>query len=125
MSGSLYSEKRKRLLTKRRHRYILAKISAERKPDKKDFEKVLWSIITRLFGEYGASQTDLSIIEYNQKSGYAIVRCAHTALPMVRAAIAAITKIGEEETVVHTLLVSGTLKALRRRLASDILIVKK
>lgn len=99
----------------------MAKMSIKRVPNRGDFEKALWSSITRLFGEYGASRTDLSIIEYDQERGYAIIRCAHIALPMVRAAIAAITKIGDEEAAVHTLLVSGTLKSLKRRLTTNIL----
>lgn len=50
--------------------------------------------------------------------GYAIIRCAHTALPIVRAAITAITKISDSEVIVHSLLVSGTLKALKRRMSN-------
>jgi len=38
------------------------------------------------------------------------------ALPKIRAAIAAITKIGNEEVAVHTFLVSGTLRALKRKM---------
>ncbi|MBS7640194.1 MAG: Rpp14/Pop5 family protein [Candidatus Bathyarchaeia archaeon] len=102
-------------MRKVRHRYILAKIDARRIPEEREFERALWGSITRLFGEYGASQIDLSVIEYNQEGGYAIIRCSHKALPMMRAAMAAITKVGDEETVVHTLLISGTLKALKRK----------
>lgn len=104
------------LLTKARRRYILAKIDAEKIPSKKDFEKALWHSLTNLFGEYCASQAELSLIDYNEEMGYAIVRCSHTVLPNVRAAIAAITKICNEEVVVHTLLVSGTLKTLKRKM---------
>lgn len=116
MSRGLYCEEGGGLLTKARRRYILAKIDAKKIPRKKDFENTLWHSLTNLFGEYCASQADLSLIEYNEEMGYAIVRCSHTVLPNVRAAIAAITKISNEEVVVHTLLVSGTLKTLKRKM---------
>ncbi|MEM1586069.1 MAG: Rpp14/Pop5 family protein [Candidatus Bathyarchaeia archaeon] len=99
-----------------RHRYILVKIDAKKVPCKRDFESSLWHNIIRLFGEYGASQTDLSLIKYDQEMGHAVIRCSHMALPKVRAAIAAITKISDEEVTAHTLLVSGTLKALKRKM---------
>ncbi|MEM2320763.1 MAG: Rpp14/Pop5 family protein [Candidatus Bathyarchaeia archaeon] len=121
MSRSLYSEEEWGLLARARRRYILAKINAEKIPDRKDFEKALWGSIIRLFGEYGASQVDLLIIEYNQEGGYIIIRCSHAALPIVRASIAAITKVGDEEVAIYTLLVSGTIKALRRKMASGTL----
>ncbi|MEM1514589.1 MAG: Rpp14/Pop5 family protein [Candidatus Bathyarchaeia archaeon] len=94
----------------------MVKIDSEKIPCKKDFEHTLWYNIIRLFGEYGASLADLSLIEYNQEIGYAIIRCSHIALPMVRATIAAITKINNKETVVHTISASGTLKALKKRI---------
>lgn len=97
----------------------MAKIEAERAPSEKEFERALWYNVTRLFGEYGASQTDLSIIEYSHKLGYAIIRCSRAALPMVRAAIVAISRVGDEEIIPQVLSVSGTLKALRRKM-SDI-----
>jgi RNase P/RNase MRP subunit POP5 len=104
------------LLEKTRRRYILAKIDCYNPPHEKDFQNALLSSIIRLFGEYGASQTDLSLIEYNYERKYAIVRCSHKALPIVRAAMAAVNKIGSYEAAIHVLLVSGTLKALRRKI---------
>ncbi|MBS7606722.1 MAG: Rpp14/Pop5 family protein [Candidatus Bathyarchaeia archaeon] len=102
------------MLEKPRRRYILIKIDCDGVPGERDFQNALWSGIMRLFGEYGASQTDISMIEYNRDAGYAIVRCQHKALPMVRAAIPTITKVGDKSVVLHVLLTSGTLKALRK-----------
>jgi len=102
------------LLEKARRRYILAKIDCPKPPHEKDFQNALLSSIIRLFGEYGASQADVSLIEYNYNRRYAIVRCSHKALPMVRAAMATVNRIGSYEAAIHVLLVSGTLRALRR-----------
>jgi len=104
------------LLGRARRRYVLAKIDSEMMPSERDFQKLLWSSIIRLFGEYGASHADISLIEYNREARYAIIRCQHNALPMVRAALAAILKADGDRISVHVLLVSGTLKALRRKM---------
>jgi len=58
----------------------------------------------------------LRFIEYNPEDGYAILRCSHKALEMVRASIAAITDMRDEPAVIHIIKVSGTLKALRRKI---------
>lgn len=102
------------MLEKPRRRYLLIKIDCESALNERDFQNALWLSVMRLFGEYGASQTDISMIEYNRDVGYAIVRCQHKALPMVRAAIPTITRVSDKKVVLHVLLTSGTLKALRR-----------
>lgn len=104
------------MLEKPRRRYILIKVDCDNAPGERDFQNALWSNIIRLFGEYGASQTDISMIEYNRDAGYAIVRCQHKALTMVRATIPMITKIGDRKVTLHVLLTSGTLKALRKNM---------
>ena len=73
----------------------------------------------KIFGEYGASQTDLRLIEYNPENKQAILRCSHNALPIVRASIPCITRIGNKPASVHIELISGTLKSLRRKMAKD------
>ena len=116
MPGSLHSEEGRRLLERIRRRYLLLKIDCEKPPSEKDFLNALRSSITRLFGEYGASQTEVILVEYNPEMKYAIIRCPHKSLPVVRASIATITKVAEEPIAVHVLLVSGTLKALRKKM---------
>lgn len=104
------------MLGRARRRYILVKIDSEAMPSERDFQRLLWSSIIRLFGEYGASQADASLIEYNREAKYAILRCQHDSLFMVRAALATITKADGDRISAHVLLVSGTLKALKRRM---------
>lgn len=103
------------MLEKVRRRYILVKIDSENGIKKRDFQNALWSSIIRLFGEYGASQVEATLIEYDEEKGTAILRCPHRALSIVRAAMAAIRRINSTEAAVHVLLVSGTLRALRKK----------
>lgn len=102
-----------------RQRYIAVKIDCEKALDERDFYDAFWTSMTRLFGEYGASQAGLSLIEYDAETNRAILRCSHKALDQVRAAIIAITEIKNEKTIVQIPLVSGTLKSLRNKLPKN------
>ena len=75
----------------------------------------LWKALFQLFGEYGASQARLALIEYNAQERWAIVRCLNKALQMVRASITSITEINDRPATVHVSGVSGTLKGLRKK----------
>jgi len=79
----------------------------------------VWNAVLRLFGESGASQAGLYLVRFDEKTGVGILRCFHTALPMVRAAVASVTKIGDAKAAVHVLRVAGTLKALSRKAAGS------
>jgi RNase P/RNase MRP subunit POP5 len=72
----------------------------------------IWDAIIQLFGEYGASQTDLTLIKYNPKRNYVIIRCSHNTLEIVRASLTSITEIHGKPAAIHIHRVSGTLKAL-------------
>jgi RNase P/RNase MRP subunit POP5 len=76
----------------------------------------LWNTLLKLYGEYGASKTGLTLIDYNVEKQFAIIRIVHTAIENIRAAIASITEIAEKRVAIHVLHVSGTIKALYKKL---------
>lgn len=98
-----------------RRRYLHLKIVSEQLVNEKDVIDAVWSAILKLFGEYGASQANLALIEYDPQKSYAVLRCLHKALEMVKASIASITEISGKVAAVHIVRVSGTLKALHRK----------
>ena len=98
-----------------RRRYLALKLVSERSIDQEDLMNTIWDAMIQLFGEYGASQTDLTLIKYNPERNYAIIRCSHKALELVKASIASITEIKGKPAAIHIQRVSGTLKALRAR----------
>ena len=100
---------------KLRRRYLALKLESAEKFEAREFLDALWGAILRLYGEYGASKTSLTLIDYDGETGTAIIRVAHTELEKVRAAIATITEINTKPAAVHVLTVSGTLKALQRK----------
>lgn len=75
----------------------------------------VYGAVLKLYGEYGASQTGLVLISYEMEQRFAVVRTAQTAVEMVRAALATITRIGNKSVAAHVLAVSGTIKALREK----------
>jgi RNase P/RNase MRP subunit POP5 len=78
--------------------------------------EALWASISRLFGEYGASQASLSLIDYDEARKLVVVRTGHKTLEMVRTSLASVTQIGKRPVALHVLAVSGTIRALHRRL---------
>ena len=80
------------------------------------FMDALWDSITKLYGEHGASQVNLSLIRFNVEENIAVIRVNNTSVDMTRAALACLTNIAGKPAAVHVLRVSGTLKALHKKL---------
>jgi ribonuclease P/MRP protein subunit POP5 len=101
-----------------RRRYLALKIDSEEALSSREFMNAVWSNVLKLYGEYGASQTGLVLIDYDEEKSFAVLRCAHKVVETVRTAVASMTKIGDKPVAVHVLKVSGTLKALYNKLKS-------
>lgn len=98
-----------------RRRYLALKVVGEQPVNERDVMDAVWNAVLKLFGEYGASQANLRLMEYNPQRNFAVVRCSHTVLERVRASIASITEINGKPAVIHVIGVSGTLRALRKK----------
>jgi len=98
-----------------KRRYLLVQIACSETVDERAFMDAVWNAVLQLFGEYGASQTNLILVKHNLKPNYAILRCSHKALDMVKASLASITQINGKPVAFGVLGVSGTLKALQRQ----------
>lgn len=101
-----------------RRRYLALKIDSEEAFSSREFMDAVWNGVLKLYGEYGASQTGLALIDYDEEKNFAVVRCVHKAVEIVRTAVASITKIGGKPVAVRVLRVSGTLKALYNKFRS-------
>jgi RNase P/RNase MRP subunit POP5 len=55
------------------------------------------------------------LVHYDRQRKEAVLRCSHTALPMVHASVVSVTKIRGKPAAVHVLRVSGTLRALSKK----------
>ena len=95
-----------------KRRYLALRLERETLPTEREFIDGVWAAVTRLYGEVGASQSGLSLIDVDVERKVATIRVSLSALNMVRASLATITSIAGKEASVQVLSVSGTLKAL-------------
>jgi RNase P/RNase MRP subunit POP5 len=98
-----------------RRRYLALEIDAEESFDSNEFIDAVWNAVSKLYGEYGASRTGLVLIDYDVEKRFAVVRTTHTTVDMVRTALASITNIANKPVAVHVLTVSGTIRALFKK----------
>lgn len=104
------------MLKRTKRRYLALEVDSAETFEPKEFGDGIWSAITRLYGEHGASQTGLVMIHCDMERRFALIRVTNAASDMVRATLATIIKIGDKPASIHVIAVSGTIKALQNRL---------
>lgn len=104
------------MLKRNKRRYVALELECDNTPGLEVFSDSLWTAISKLYGEYGASKTGLAVIEYNPDKKIAIVRVHANAIWMIRAAIASMTRLTDNPVATHVTRISGTLKSLRTKL---------
>jgi len=100
-----------------RRRYLALEIDSDGLFDSREFLDAVWGAVLKLYGEYGASRTGLTLIDYDMEKRFAVIRTVHTAVDMVRTALASITRIGDKSVAVHVVRVSGTIKSLYKKVS--------
>lgn len=98
-----------------KRRYLLLQFDADGTLSQREFIDAVWGSITRLYGESGASSTNLSLINYNEERKSALIRISLNALQSVRASLALITRIADKKASVHVIRISGTIKSLEEK----------
>lgn len=76
----------------------------------------IWDSIVKLYGQYGASKTNLSLIDFDSLKKIAIIRTNLSSLNIVRSSLATITSLLNKPASIHVLAISGTIKALKKNL---------
>lgn len=99
-----------------KRRYLALEVEVDGTVDSKELMNAVWGSILKLYGEYGASLAGLSLIEYDATKKLAVLRTSNASVNMVRTALASMTRIADRSAAVHVLTVSGTIKALRKKL---------
>ena len=96
-----------------KRRYLALQIDFDGALCERDFIETVWAAITRLYGEYGASQTGLAMLNFDEEQKTAMIRISLATLQQVRAALVSITRISGKDAAVHVTTISGTIKSLR------------
>jgi len=99
-----------------KRRYLALQVDSDGVPTAKEFMDAVWSAVAKLYGEYGASLTNLTLIDYDVERKTAVIRAALAAVGIVRTALASILSIANRDAAVHVVAVSGTIKSLREKL---------
>ena len=95
-----------------KRRYLAVQVERKLGPTEREFIDAVWAAVTRLYGEVGASQTGLVLIDFNLERQVAVIRVTLASLNMVRASLSTVTSIAGIGACVRVLSVSGTIKAL-------------
>ncbi|HDS45769.1 MAG TPA: ribonuclease P protein component 2 [Methanomicrobia archaeon] len=97
-----------------RRRYLRFELLCERPVDKRAILRAIWDSVYALYGELGASESKLWLIEYHPSEdgtrGVGILRCAHDRVEEVRAALACIYAIDTASIGIRVIKTSGTIK---------------
>ena len=91
-----------------RFRYLAVRIHSDEPVEKEDFVREIWSSAYSLFGDLGVSKMNLKVVRYNYP--YAVVRCTHTSVKMLRAVLGCVKEVKNQEICLQVLGVSGTIK---------------
>lgn len=103
------------MIKREKRRYLALEVAGDQPVDERAVLDAVHASVIRLFGEYGASKTNLKLIKYIPEKRQVVIRCSHIMQEKVRAAIASIMELNGKTAAVHVVGVSGTLKALAKR----------
>jgi ribonuclease P/MRP protein subunit POP5 len=95
-----------------KRRYLWLQLDVEVVPEQRVFLDAVWRSVSQLYGEVGASQASLALINYDVEGRTAVLRASLVTVDLVRAALAVLTRLDGKPFAVHVLAVSGTIKAL-------------
>jgi len=100
-----------------RRRYLAFKVVSEKKISLTDLSGAIWHSILNFLGELGTAQANVWLVKniYDEKNQLGLIRCAHTAVEQVRAALALVNRIGDQRVIIKVIGVSGTIKAARKK----------
>lgn len=101
---------------KRRYLALQLDMPVDSLPSEREFMDAIWGAITLIYGEYGASQANIVLINFDVEHKRAVIRVNLPALNNLRTSIATITQIANKPAAVHVIAISGTIKALKKQL---------
>lgn len=97
-----------------KHRWILIEVIGE-SVNKNELIKAINQKIFELFGTIFGSKIRYRLVEFNEDQGIGLVRVNLDAIDLFRTALLFLREINGKKVLVNDLLVSGTIKALRRK----------
>jgi ribonuclease P/MRP protein subunit POP5 len=98
-----------------RRRYLLCRtVPAWAEPEPRAVFHAVCEAVSTLWGDTGAAKIAPAVLDCSR--GYVVVRCRRGTEPQLAAALATVTRVGEDRLALRQVLTSGTLHAIRRRI---------
>ena len=100
-----------------RRRYLAFKVMSKEKIPVSDIAGAIWHSVLNFLGELGTAQANVWLVKkvYDEKNQMGLIRCNHTSVEHVRAALALVHRIGDQPVVIKVLGISGTIKAAQKK----------
>lgn len=93
-----------------KRRYITARVECEQPCEKKDAVRALWDVAFEFLGVLGASESSFWVMDFDEKSQEAVIRCNNESVSRVLAILAFFDKVSNKKARIHIISVTGTIK---------------
>jgi len=100
-----------------RRRYMAFQVLCKENIPPTDIARAIWHSILNLLGELGTAQAEVWLVKnvYDEKSKMGLIRCGHTSVEHVRAALALVNRIGDAPVTIKVVGISGTISAAKMK----------
>jgi len=103
-------------------RYLAYEVISDGKVPFAELSTVIWHSLINFLGEVGTADAEVRIFRntYNEEKQLGLIKCSHTAVESVRAALAMIQRIDETPVIVRVIGISGTMKAAQKKFFGEV-----
>jgi len=102
-----------------KNRYIALKIRCDVELERNDVVNALVKSQLDLYGQVGAADQNMWVMDYDEKTVRAIVKCKHKSVREVKSAAIMISKIKGKPASLEVIKTCGTLKTARKYLEAE------
>ncbi len=103
-------------------RYIIFEVIADKPVEYVDISAALWSTMLEFLGELSSSEAKVWLVRnlYDPDKQRGVIRCASHCVEYTRACLALIHVIGETNSTIKVLGVTGTIKSAKTKYFGDV-----
>lgn len=103
---------------KEKKRYVVFSLISQKKIEKAVVFSEIIHHYKQCFGEIGLAQAGIQLVDYDEEKKTGILRIGHTHLNKTRYCFALMRKIHNQDMIIYTKGVSGTIKKSRAKFAT-------
>lgn len=99
-----------------RNRYMTFTVTGDIQPNRKQIVDGIWASLLKMYGEVGASQTSMWVMDWEQTKNSGILKVNHKSVEMLRASMTLLKELNGKKIKTDVSRVCGTLKKARNDL---------